>query len=154
MILTPSSSSGDAIAADPAESEAGFGLVEIVVSMFLIGIVAISFLPLLIQTMRVSAENVTFSAATQLVNEQLESARNQVGDCADLAAYLATAQTPIVDSRGIELTATRAAGGPSGGSAICTDVDPSAATFTVTVTRSDTSAVVAKATTQIFVDGG
>ena len=58
-----------------ATAEAGFGLIEIVVSMFLLGVVAIAFLPLLVQSLQVSTVNATIATATQLVSEQLEKAR-------------------------------------------------------------------------------
>lgn len=61
-------------------SDEGFGLVEIVVSMLILGLIAISFLPLLIQGVRVAAENKVFATATQYVHEQLEKAR-AIGTC-------------------------------------------------------------------------
>jgi type II secretory pathway pseudopilin PulG len=59
-----------------AESEDGFGLVEIVVSMFLLALLAISFLPLLITSLKVTVSNTTIATATQLVNQDLEIARS------------------------------------------------------------------------------
>lgn len=58
-----------------SEEESGFGLVEIVVAMLILGLVAISFLPLLIQGVRVAAANKTLASATQLLQDQLEQAR-------------------------------------------------------------------------------
>lgn len=63
-----------------ARSDQGFGLVEIVVSMLILGLLAISFLPLLIQGVRVAADNKVLASATQLLQDQIEQAR-AMGTC-------------------------------------------------------------------------
>lgn len=80
------------------DSETGFGLVEIVVAMFILGIVAISLLPLLVQGLRVSAMNATLASATQLVNDQIEQARAQA-TCDGVTAMEGTTIT-AADVRG------------------------------------------------------
>ena len=67
-----------------ASAEAGFGLIEIVVSMFLLGILAIAFLPLLARSLQVSVVNASIATATQLVSEQIERARAQGTLCSAL----------------------------------------------------------------------
>lgn len=123
----------------------GFGLVEIVVSMFLIGIIAVAFLPLLIQTMIVSANNATTAFATQVVNAELTDA-NSFDTCVEVAAFQAATIDPVEDSRGIELQ-------PSRTISSCPAVLPGAIEFTSTVVRTDTGDPVADATTLIFVTG-
>src|SRR5690606_14819869 len=67
-------------------SDAGFGLVEIVVSMLILGLIAISFLPLLIQGVKVAAQNRVLATATQIVNDELEQARS-LGTCDELVLF-------------------------------------------------------------------
>ena len=124
-------------------AEAGFGLVEIVVAMFLLALLAIAFLPFLVQGITQSSANGTLAAATQLVNREVENARAQTA-CSDL-----TADTFTVDNdRGVTLRVTRTVG------TSC----PTAATsypitvpMAVAVARTDTGALVSSAKTLIFV---
>jgi type II secretory pathway pseudopilin PulG len=58
----------------PDSDETGFGLVEIVVSMFVLALLSISFLPLLITALKTAVNNSTVATSTQLVNQQLELA--------------------------------------------------------------------------------
>lgn len=126
--------------------ERGFGLVEIVVSMLLISIIAVAFLPLLVQTLVTSARNVTVATATQLVNDHLETARGQVTSCAELATFLSESVPAVIDSRGIELQPARSAGS-------CSDSVPGVVALTITVERTDDGSEVATATTLIYVYG-
>lgn len=57
------------------KGENGFGLVEIVVSILILGLLAISFLPLLVQGVRIAANNRILATATQIVYDELEQAR-------------------------------------------------------------------------------
>lgn len=54
--------------------------------MLILGLLAISFLPLLIQGMRVTAQNRVLATATQIVNEELEIARSH-GTCDELTDF-------------------------------------------------------------------
>ena len=56
--------------------QSGFGIIEIVISMFLLGLLATAFLPLLVQGLKQSAANATLATATQLANDQIELARS------------------------------------------------------------------------------
>ncbi|HRN30288.1 MAG TPA: type II secretion system protein [Terrimesophilobacter sp.] len=80
----------------------GFGLVEIVVSMLILGLLAISFLPLLIQGLLVAQQNRTLATATQLIHDQIEQAR-AIGTCDALAAFGASVSQPNAN---FELTRT------------------------------------------------
>lgn len=69
---------------------------EIVVSMFILGLIAIAFLPLLIQGVQVTAKNRILATATQLVHDQLERAR-AIGTCDGLVAFGADTSQPNAD---------------------------------------------------------
>lgn len=76
----------------PASDDSGFGLIEIVVSMFMLALLAISFLPLLITALKASATNATLATGTQLVNQQLELAAAtaiSTPNCAAMKVYAA-----------------------------------------------------------------
>ncbi|HRN28264.1 MAG TPA: type II secretion system protein [Terrimesophilobacter sp.] len=81
---------------DAATDDEGFGLVEIVVSMLILGLLAISFLPLLIQGMKVTVQNRVLATATQIVNDELEQARS-LGTCDGLVAFGANTAQPNPD---------------------------------------------------------
>ena len=129
--------------ATPRATEAGFGLIEIAVSMFLLGLLAVALLPFLVQGVTQSAANGTLAAATQLVNKEVENARAQT-TCTALAA----ATFSVVDPRGVTLQVARTVGGacPTSASSY-----PITVPMAVTVVRTDTGAVLASAKTLIFV---
>ncbi|MEX1079736.1 MAG: hypothetical protein WED09_11575 [Homoserinimonas sp.] len=66
--------------------EHGVGLIEIVVAMLLFGLLAMSFLPLLIMAVKASATNARIATASQLAGQQLELIRAQGSDCASIEA--------------------------------------------------------------------
>ena len=66
--------------------ERGIGLVEILVAMLLFGLVAMSFLPLLVMAVKASANNARIATASQLAGQQLERVRAENQDCASIAA--------------------------------------------------------------------
>lgn len=128
-----------------AARDAGFSLVEIVVSMFLIGIIAVSVLPVLIQTLRASALNITVATSAQMLNEEFDAARAAVNNCAQLQSFINETPPSFTDSQKVVLQARRTS---SGG---CTDTTLGAAVLTITVTRGDSGAKVARATTMLSV---
>lgn len=75
------------------DEDEGFGLVEIVVSMLILAVIAIAFLPLLIQGVQVARQNQTIATATQLIHDQIEQAR-AIGTCDALAAFGASVSQP------------------------------------------------------------
>jgi len=145
----------------PQPDDAGFGLIEIVVSMFLLAIIAIAFIPVLIQSLRTTARNAVIAAATQVVSSNIEDARSRGPLCSNVADF---ANDPSLDSmtipagHGVSLRVFRSPRDepehrddtmtcPSDPGAY-----PTAISFTVTVTSTtDTNTVLAKATTLIFV---
>lgn len=70
-------------------------MVEIVVSMFLIGLMAMAVIPLLLQGMQAPARNTRVATATQLVSESMAGARARGTTCADLTAYAPESATVV-----------------------------------------------------------
>lgn len=137
--------------ADSTDSDAGFGLIEIIVAMFLLAIIAIAFIPVLIQGMRLSVTNATTAAATQLVSSNIEDARSRGPLCANVAAF---ANDPSVASmitpagHGVNLVVHRTPlTCPTDASAY-----PGTVAFSVYVTTTtDSTTKLAQAKTLIFV---
>jgi len=94
-----------------ARRDEGFGLIEIVVSMFLLALIAIAVLPLLIQGVTTAARNATMATATQLVSAELEQARAAAAaNCNAVRLFAATTTTPVTDARGTAYLVARSAG--------------------------------------------
>ena len=125
--------------------DAGFSLIEIVVSMLLLAIIAAAFLPVLATTLVQTAKNVTVTTATQMVNDQLERGRNVAPTCTALTSFKDEVVLDIIDSRNVPLKTTRTLG-------TCPSTYPGTVALTATVTRTDTSAIVVKATTLIYLE--
>lgn len=84
----------------PDVREGGFGMIEIVISMFLIGILAIAFLPLLLQMVMISATNATRATATQVVAQQLERVGALGSSCSAVKEFAAVTPAVVTDPRG------------------------------------------------------
>ncbi|WP_241980709.1 type IV pilus modification PilV family protein [Cryobacterium sandaracinum] len=67
--------------------ERGFGLIEIVISMFLLSLLTIAFLPLLITAMKTTVLSSTIASASQLVSQQLDAIRAVAPNCAEVGAF-------------------------------------------------------------------
>ena len=80
--------------------ERGFGVVEIVVAMFLIGILAVAFLPILVQSVRVTGTNAHLAEATQVVAQQLERVGAAGSSCSAVKAVTADAPATVETKRG------------------------------------------------------
>jgi len=82
--------------------DAGFGIVEIIVSMLMLAILAVVLAPVIIGGVRATAKMSTIATATQLVNDGLESQRAALvaGGC----PATAPAATTTTDARGVQLT--------------------------------------------------
>ena len=92
-------------------SDAGFGMIEIVISMFLLGLLAIAFLPLLMTSMKTTVINSSIATATQLVNQQMDQARAAGATCALISTFGATAvMAGPPDERGMSYQPSRAVG--------------------------------------------
>lgn len=123
------------------DGEEGIGLIEIVVSMFLLALVAIAMLPLLIQSLTSTRENVSLATATQLVSSRLDGARTNT-TCAALRSY-ADIDESVTDERGTTYTSDDQVTCSSAGSVV----------YTARVLRPGSSTVASTATTVIYVSG-
>lgn len=136
-------------AAQPVTSDDGFGMVEIVVSLFMLGVLSVAFLPLLIQGLQLSAQNATRATATQILQDRMEYSRTYSTSCAALVSALeTTAVSTTQDPRGISFQVVTDVGTCPAPAAL-----PSTVSITVTVRRTDdlTAVPLATATSLLFV---
>lgn len=132
-------------------SDSGFTLIEIVVAMLILGLLSLALLPLLINGMVTSAKTAAIASATQIVNTQLGLARTQSPTCTAVLATPAATVGAASAYRGVPLRLTTTFGAcpvpaPS-------TTAPGTISVTATVTRTDTHAVLSKATLLILVSG-
>lgn len=134
-------------ASPQAAHEVGFGMIEIVVSMFLVALMAIAVLPVLIGAMRLTATNVVVTRATQVVSAQFDLARKQ-GELAPTCTAIQGLATPtpiaVVDPNGEPLRYARSVGA-------CPPSYPGTVAVTVTVNLASTGAAMSSAKTLILV---
>ncbi len=124
------------------DDEAGFGLIEIVVSMFILALLAVAFLPLLVQGLKTSAANATLATATQLVNQKMESA-SAVSTCTGVTAIAGVSS--LTDPRGVTIqVTTTVAACPTGGTTGTVKVSSVAV-------RTDTGATLVTGSTLVLV---
>ena len=126
-----------------AEREHGFSLVEILVAMFILALVATSLAPMLVSALKQTANNAIDTQATHLVSVQMDAVRAQTATCAALTAYASSSLPAAATGEGVTLTVTRQLGA-------CPATYPGTASFTVSVRRNDTNAVMATATTLVY----
>ncbi|MET0811882.1 MAG: hypothetical protein ABWY03_02435 [Microbacterium sp.] len=144
--------------------ESGIGIVEIVVATFILGLIAIALLPMLITGMRVAVDQSTVATATRLLNDSIEEARAVALD-PTIACTAVELENTATDGRGVELevvgtVVSNTHAGVAVGSnpppivkaSGCSDfAAPGSLTVRFTVTRTDTAAELARATTIISV---
>jgi type II secretory pathway pseudopilin PulG len=122
-------------------AEDGFGIVEVVVSMLVLAILAIAFLPVLIQGIRQSASNASVATATQLVNEKLQLAQASGPTCTNISVI--AGEEDFLDDYGVTIHVTTTVGTcPAGTGTV---------EVAVTAVRTDTAATLAAAETLVFV---
>jgi len=130
------------------DREAGIGLIEIIISMFLISLLAIAFIPVLVSALRASELNSTVATATRLVAQAIDDARTRgAADCA--SAQLLNAQSDTVDAQGVTIRVVTSV------PAVGTCVDGSAMRVTVVAfdVADAASTPIADARTLIYLDG-
>lgn len=131
-------------------SENGFGIIEVVVSMFLLGLLSVSFMPLLINSWKATGMNTTIATATQIVNQQIEGARAvrssaaTTPSCNDVINFLQVTLAPVTDPRGVTLV-------PRWDATACPASYPGVVRARISVTRSGSATPIASAVTLIFV---
>ncbi|MDM4761525.1 hypothetical protein QT381_00690 [Galbitalea sp. SE-J8] len=132
--------------------ECGLGIIEVVVAVLLIAIVAVAFLPVLLNGLRMSAVNATMAAGNELANAQLEEARAAT-TCVELQTWVAAAAS-VTDARNVELQAYKSYSGcdntDSDKSTVTIDAYPGAVEATVRVTRADTGAAISTIVTRVY----
>ncbi|OZB82150.1 MAG: hypothetical protein B7X41_16310, partial [Microbacterium sp. 14-71-5] len=102
-----------------ARAEEGFGLVEVVIAMFLLGLIAIAILPALVNGLGYSARQSTVATATRQVNSLIDQVR-QSPACSSMPTILGTSATPrtFTDGRGGTFTTQADIGSCSAGVAV------------------------------------
>ena len=119
----------------------GFGMVEIVVSMFILAILSLALLPVLVQGLKQSANNATLTTATQLANDRIRAAQSQGTDCRNVGLVAGT--KTLTDARGVTLSAATTVGScPTGAGTV---------RVSTTVTRTDTGAALSTVSTLVYV---
>ncbi|MEV7971877.1 type II secretion system protein [Cellulomonas sp. NPDC089187] len=154
VIDGPDSNAPDASPGPQARlgSDAGIGIVEILVAMAVFGVLMASVTPLLLNSITQTARAAQLATASQIANQQVERARSAATDCGQLVAHLTAssgaAQAAVHDSRGITYAVTETAPG----SINCPDAD-GLVTYAVTVEAQTNTSRPVRATveTQIWV---
>ncbi len=118
--------------------------------MFLLGIMSVSFVPLLLNSWKDTGANTTIATATQIVNEQIEGARavrsasSTIPSCQDVIAFLQVTLPPVIDPRGVTLQ-------PKWNSTTCPTLYPGVVRASVQVSRVGSATPIASAVTLIYV---
>ena len=127
----------------PSDDE-GFGLVEIVVSMFMLALLAMAFLPLLVQGLKQSSANATLATATQLVNERLQLAQAKGPNCTAVTSVAGSRE--LTDPRGVIIRVTTTVGACPASTGT-----PATVPISVTAVRADTGVTLTTAKSLVFV---
>lgn len=130
------------------ESDRGIGLLEIVISMFLIALLAIAFIPVIISGIRASSLNSTVATATRLVSQAVDAARTAAPTTCAEAQLLNTTSTQV-DAQGVTLRVTTSV--PAVG--VCVDGELMTVVVTVVDVADVDAGPIADARTQIFLSG-
>ncbi|WP_442575418.1 type II secretion system protein [Microbacterium sp. F51-2R] len=88
----------------PSRQDAGFGLVEVLIAMFLLAVIAVAILPALWQGIAQSATQSSTASATRYLNALIEEARD-AHSCTALSGIATppASVTPAEDGRGVAL---------------------------------------------------
>lgn len=128
----------------------GFGIIEVLVSISLLALLPLAFIPLLMNSMVTTARNTTIATATQMVNREIEGARAvrsptaTAPSCYDVTQFLQVTLPTVVDPRGVVLV-------PEWEATSCPSIYPGVVRARVAVSRSGQVAPVAQAVTLIYV---
>lgn len=126
----------------------GIGLIEIIISMFLISLLAIAFIPVLVSALRASEVNSTAATANRLVAQAIDDARTRgAADCA--SAQLLNATSDTVDAQGVTLRIVTTVPAVDA----CTDGSAMRVTVVAFDLADASRTAIADARTLIFLDG-
>lgn len=89
--------------------DAGLGLVEILVAMFLLAAISVAFLPLLVSSLQLTLRTSQNNTATQLLNEQLDLLASTDATCTALASFVTASVPDVTDERGTVYSVDRTA---------------------------------------------
>ncbi|MHA6693294.1 type IV pilus modification PilV family protein [Homoserinimonas sp. A520] len=130
---------------DTPRSDAGFGLIEIIVSIFLLGLLSISALPLLITAMKASQVTTTVTTAIQLVSQDIDRVRAlALPTCAQVQALGGTG-ADVAGPAGVTYR-------PSITVETCPAAFPGVVRVTAKVTNAVSGAALASAVTNVMVE--
>ena len=124
--------------------ESGFGMIEIVISMFLLALLAIAFLPLLITAMKTTVQTSTIATANQLVSRQLDAVRALAPNCGAISAFDDATVATSTSARGTVYQPYRQV-------LSCPGTYPGVVNVKAWVTEAGNSKVLAEATTLVYV---
>jgi len=130
--------------------EGGFGIIEVLISLSLLALMSVAFVPLLMNSVIYTAKNTTIATATQIVNREIEGARAvrsptaTAPSCYDITQFLQVTLATVLDPRGVILV-------PQWEPTSCPSSYPGVVRAKVSVSRSGQNAPVAQAVTLIFV---
>jgi type II secretory pathway pseudopilin PulG len=130
--------------------EDGFGMIEVVISLFLLSLLSVSFIPLLVNSIKSTGKNATIATATQIVNQEIEGARavrsptSTTPSCLDITSFLNVTLASVTDPRGVTLL-------PKWDPPSCPASYPGVVRARVSVTRSGSTITMAQAVTLIYV---
>lgn len=153
-MLHDSSSRGVSVLLYPREypvrsnsgQDSGIGLVEIIIGMFLLALLAVAFLPLLVDALRATVRNATVATASQVLGGELDGLSAVPRTCQDLTVWESSSATVTVDERATEFTPVRSVTG-------CPPADyPATVEVTIAVDVSSDANVNVEATTLVIVE--
>jgi len=129
---------------DVEPDELGIGLVEIIISMFLLALLATAFLPILIQGMNTSVRTTTIATASQLAGQQLDQLREFGTTCSEVSVFDDAVPATTTDERGTVYQPHRQV-------AACPTTYPGVVSVRVWVTKTGVTQPLADATTLFYV---
>ena len=132
------------LASHTNSDDAGIGLVEIIVSMFLLALLATAFLPILVQGLTTSVRTTTIATASQLAGEQLDKLRELGTTCSQVSVFDDVVQATTTDERGTVYQPNRQV-------SACPTIYPGVVSVRVWVTRTGVIQPLADATTLFYV---
>lgn len=126
-----------------AKQDSGFSLVEIVVAIFILAALSLALIPALVVGVQQAKNNAVIAAATEVLTSRLDDSRGQASTCQAITSFAASTVADQIESHGVSLHLNQVLGA-------CPATYPGTVKYTVTVTRLDTGAVLATASTLIY----
>ncbi len=112
--------------------------------MFVLALLSLALAPALIAGLKQSAANAVLTSATHILASRLDQVRLQSASCASVSAFAAASVPDFTDTSGAVLRVSQSLGG-------CPATYPGTVSYSVSVLRTDTSAVLVSASTLVFI---